>query len=446
MRKSGGIFAIAFLLPAFKEESFSLTESDTGFIFLRVREHSQECKGEIAVAYKLFLKSISAQNAASVRDELQKIFGIGQGQASDIVNAAPIVLLDEIPDLDSANRILEKFQTPIDAGAEIIVTDEPLEHTAKLRWPELPQFVREGASEQRAEENVLNLAKYNFIVSEREIFRCPSCGEMFLIKHLSPQEKEAALRQAQIEEAEPLEEQMPQTGAKIPEREELDLASFEEGLAALEHDQGAAPSPEQLVGPTSESGRQAQDFFHELESLPTEKPQGGASAVEEELEELAPEEAGKFFKQRIKGKPTGQPVPLAQPHKVRLAPQPRRRFGRGLKGEAGRARPAERSAPAPEPASPEVEHSEGYYGVFISQLTTADKRETAAHLIVELTGMPYPEARSLCDGMIVNVLREVSEEEAQDACQEFKEAGITAKVTVQKRKKRYSERMRKRDM
>jgi ribosomal protein L7/L12 len=401
------------------------------------------------LAYKLFLKSISAQNAASVRDELQKIFGIGQGQASDIVNAAPIVLLDDIPDLDSANRILEKFQTAIDAGAEIIVTDEPLEHTAKLRWSELPQFVGKGANEQRAEGEVLNLAKYNFVVDEREIFRCPSCGEMFLIKHLSPKEKEAALRQAQIEEAEPLEEQMPQTGVKIPEREELDLASFEEGLAALEHDQGAAPSPAptpgQLVGPTSESGQEAQEFFHELESLPTEKPQEGASAVEEELEELAPEEAGKFFKQRIKGKPTGQPVPLAQPHKVRLAPQPRRRFGRGLKGEAGRARPAERPDAAPEPVSPEVEHSEGYYGVFISQLTTTDKREKAARLIVEMTGMPYPEARSLCDGMIVNVLREVSEEEAQDTCQKFKEAGIAAKVTVQKRKKRYSERMRKRD-
>jgi ribosomal protein L7/L12 len=393
------------------------------------------------------------ENIAKIRDELQRIFAIGQGQANDIVCAAPIVLLDDIPDIARANKILERLQPVISAGAEIIVTDESLENMPSLRWPELPEFVREGAVPERARGKVLTIAKYNFAVDEREVFRCPCCGEVFLLKRLTPEEKEEALRQAQIEEAEPLEEQMPPAagrGARIPEREELDLASFEEGLAALERDRGGAPepalAPEQPVGEGSEGRQEAQDFFRELESLPTEKPHKGASEAEEEMEELSPEEAEKLLKQGIKGKPGGYPVAPAQPHKMRAAPQPRRRLGRGLRSEAERFKPAERSAPAPESALPEVEHSEGYCGVVISQLGTTEKREKAARLIVELTGMPYPEARASCDGMIVNVLRGVSEEEAQDACQKFKEEGIIAKVTVQKRKKRRSERMRGTEM
>jgi ribosomal protein L7/L12 len=376
---------------------------------------------EVAVSYKLLLQSVNAENIADIIEKVRKIFSVGAAQASDIVNAAPVVLLEGIPDLARANRMREKLQPVIDAGATVTVTDEPLEEIARLRWAEPPPVWEEESGESAAQHTgaVLNIAKYDLAMSKRNLFRCPSCGEIFLLKRLSRKE----------EEAKSFQEQMPETGARIPEQEELDLASFEEGLSALEPGRGVSEPPRSTSAQPVPVGevREVEDFFEELESLPTEKSQERAPRPMrpgDEPEELTPEEAAKLFERGATG-----------------IPRRRKRLRHTIGGDARRASPAERAHPAPETV-PQEEQPQGFYGVVISQLATREKKDRAARIIVELTSISYDEARSLCDRMIVNVLREVSQEEAQNACQRFRDAGIAAKVTTQKRKKRRSERER----
>ena len=94
-----------------------------------------------------------------------------------------------------------------------------------------------------------------------------------------------------------------------------------------------------------------------------------------------------------------------------------------------------------EPES-EVEHSEGFYGVVLSRIGSRDRKNKAAKIVADVAGVHPGEARDMCEGTFVNVVRGVSEEEAGDIAAKFKEIGVTAKVTQQKKKKRQSGRAR----
>jgi ribosomal protein L7/L12 len=472
--------------------------------------------------YKLLLQSIDPQNAASIQEAVQKLLGVGRGQAVDIIDSVPIILLDGITSKKKADHIKKKFKEAIELGAEIIVSSEPLEHTPTLRWPEEPEIARDGDEdkEKAKDEEVLTLAKYNFVVDRRNVFRCPHCNKMFLIKELTAEEEQDAQAQEQIAERLQMREPLVGTGSQVSQQDEavvkhsessgameqpaassspeqgveemepiqdaqpkagivadadadiMDLATFEEGLSSIEYE--APEAPELALPPDAEpvsSEGQAQDFFRELESLPVEggnleesvqQPSDEAVQKESELEELQPEEAMKYFEGR---REKAEEEPEEEKRKI-VAPRrgagkrrmQRLREKQDMKGEkrgrdrddekGGRRRPSgrrRRVREEPEEAPvQEVEHTEGFHGVVLSRIGSREKKKKAAKYIVELTGMHPEEARDMCEGTFVNVIRGISEEEANEIAVKFKDLGVSAKVTLQKRKMRQSERMQRR--
>ncbi|MFH1423078.1 MAG: hypothetical protein ABIH42_10255 [Planctomycetota bacterium] len=363
--------------------------------------------------YKLLLQNVNEKSFEKTRDEIQKIFNIGEGQANDIIKTAPIVLMDDIADLVEANTARDKFQLLIDAGAEIVVTDELLEHIPRLRWKELPELASEE-KKKLSEEASPPLTKYHFILDEKGVFKCPSCGEIFLLRPLYPEERQEVFAQAEIlkrfgTEKPTGKDKIPAYGKnkkpeviKKAEPEALDLASFEKGLKELGYGQPKVPE------------QNTEQFFEKLETLPADKsPQG--TPTEKIQKEMEQPHANIPAAQRIRKKPFSLSM---------------------KKGE----RPSEEIQ---EP--PRVVHTEGFHGVVIAQLTSNERRNKAAKLMTEVTGMPFDEARDLCQGVLVNVLREVSEEEAKTICQKFKDIGIMAKVTMQRRAKRKKERSKGRE-
>lgn len=451
-------------------------------------------------AYKLLLQSVDPENAADISEVIQKLLGVGQGQAKDILDSVPIILLDGIASEEKANLIRKKFEQAERFGARMLVSGEPLEHTPTLRWPEEPDFAKEGEPEKEEgkEDEVFTLVKYNFIVDRRNVFRCPHCDKLFAIKELSLEEAQEAIAQAEIaerlkkpdrprpaaapepaapppvaqqaapgvEEVEPIQDARPQAGVLADTGGEImDLATFEEGLSSIEYESSEAP--ELALPPDSQpvsSEEKAQDFFQELESLPVEgggeevavqePPSAEAAQKESELQELDPEEAMKFFEGRRTTEEDEEEPEEGQ--KKIMAPRrgaARRRMqklrdkqedkGEKRRGSGRRKRVREEPEEEEEPGE-EPEHTEGFYGVVLSRVGSREKKKKSAELISELTGLNREEARDMCEGMFVNVIRGISEEEAKEISARFKEFGVSAKVTLQKRKRRQSERMQRR--
>lgn len=466
--------------------------------------------------YKLLLQSVDPQNSASIQEAIQRLLGVGRGQAIDIIDSVPIILLDGISSKKKADRICGKFKEAIDLGARIEVSSEPLEHTPALRWPEEPDIAHDGDEDKdkAKSEDILTLAKYNFVVDRRNVFRCPHCDKLFLIRELTAEEEQEASAQAEIAERlqtretqsdqvsqtppeqvpdpqaeqvpaaaaeqgvvemEPMQESQSQAGMVVDaDADIMDLATFEEGLSSIEYE--APEEPDLALPPDAEpvsSEEQAQDFFRELESLPVEggvqdepvqQPSAEAVQKESELEELNPEEAMKYFEGR-RGKAEEEPE---EGKKKIMAPRrgaAKRRMNRlrdkqeGKGEKRGRDRDEERGSrrrisgrkkrvreEEPEEEAPveEVEHTEGFHGIVLSRIGSREKKKSAAKYIVELTGMHPEEARDMCEGTFVNVIKGISEEEANEIAAKFKELGISAKVTLQKRKMRKSERMQRR--
>jgi ribosomal protein L7/L12 len=244
----------------------------------------------------------------------------------------------------------------------------------------------------------------------------------------------------------------------------IDLADFEKGLSSIEYEEAEVPElalpPDSAPGVSEEA--QAQEFFRELESLPAEEgaaiEPGVEPAVDEavqkesELEELKPEEAMRFFEGRRDKTEEDEEEPggkkkIVAPRRgagrrrmQRLRDKQEEKEGR-RKPSSGRRRrvrgePEEEETPAEAP-----EHTEGFHGVVLSRLGSREKKRKAAKYIVELTGMHPEDAREMCEGAFVNVLRGISEEEAEEISAKFKDMGVAAKVTFQKRKKRQSQRV-----
>jgi ribosomal protein L7/L12 len=446
--------------------------------------------------FKLLLQSVDPVNAAGIREAIQRLLGVGQGQASDIMDSIPIVLLDGVKTKKKAEAIAGRFKEAADLGAEIVVTDDPHEHTPTLRWPEEPDIAREDPETKTGTEGdeVLTLAKYNFVVDRRNVFRCPGCNKLFLIRELTAEEAQEAGAQAEIaerlekheepepaaapaapasaqkvEEMEPIQELQPQ-GEALPtaDGEMMDLATFEEGLSSIDYEEPEVPElalPPDSAAPPSEV--QAQEFFKELESLPAEEgaaiepgPEAApdeAVQKESELQELAPEEAMQFFEGRRGAAEEEGEEEEPEGKKKIVAPRrgaARRRMQRlrdKQEEKEGRRRPSSgrrkkaREEPEEEEAPEEApEHTEGFHGVVLSRLGSREKKRKASKYIVELTGMHPEDAREMCEGAFVNVLRGISEEEANEIAAKFRDMGVGAKVTFQKRKKRQSQRVERR--
>lgn len=77
----------------------------------------------------------------------------------------------------------------------------------------------------------------------------------------------------------------------------------------------------------------------------------------------------------------------------------------------------------------EIPVEEATCSVFLSGLSSNEKREVAAKIIAEVKNIPQAKARELTQRVLVPVLKDVTESEAQMCLEKFKEAGITGRIT-----------------
>ncbi|MCC6466283.1 MAG: hypothetical protein IT463_13170 [Planctomycetes bacterium] len=95
--------------------------------------------------------------------------------------------------------------------------------------------------------------------------------------------------------------------------------------------------------------------------------------------------------------------------------------------------PAAKSSPGPTKAAPapaaKAAAPAGDYTVFLSPPKGTDKKNAAAEIIAELQGISMNDALALAGKMIVPVVKGVSENEANQVRDRFKDAGLSCRIT-----------------
>lgn len=118
------------------------------------------------------------------------------------------------------------------------------------------------------------------------------------------------------------------------------------------------------------------------------------------------------------GTKTGPVAPPAKPAPVAAKPAP---------APAAKPAPAPAAKPAPAPAAKAA--PAGDYTVFLSPPKGTDKKQAAAEIIAELQGISMNDAIALAGKMIVPVVKGVSESEANQVRDRFKDAGLSCRIT-----------------
>ncbi|MHC4663843.1 MAG: hypothetical protein ACYS8W_19445 [Planctomycetota bacterium] len=258
-----------------------------------------------ASSWKLVLSRVDKNRIADVRDSVEQTFQVGQGQANDIVNHVPIILIDNLASREHGEEIVDRLADVSAVGAEFSVTNESLMHTPKLTWPSMPPIARTESykpgpkpqvDEDEEEHQQITMTKYNFIVSTEHIFHCPECGAAWQLTPLSAEEKEEAIGQRDIEQI--LSRQKPQPPAgrptpgpigqnfePMPDSElaatggsAMDMNDFNKKLGTY-RDTHVIRSEEpeavvEIAPPSADFGaEQSEQIFEDLESLPEARPE-----------------------------------------------------------------------------------------------------------------------------------------------------------------------------
>lgn len=175
----------------------------------------------------VILKGFDEEKREEVSRILQSMLELGPGQTDDILDSVPIVLFEKLTKAVS-EVVVRKMATLSEAGVEIERVSNIPSHLPRIDWPDPPAIVVEAEEEveeaktgekvsrkeevakdkervtkkerkERKEEKEREVVpKYEFVVDERNIFTCPACGAMFLLKAISKEEAEEAKAQDEI--------------------------------------------------------------------------------------------------------------------------------------------------------------------------------------------------------------------------------------------------------
>ena len=72
----------------------------------------------------------------------------------------------------------------------------------------------------------------------------------------------------------------------------------------------------------------------------------------------------------------------------------------------------------------------------ISGLGVPSKKEAAVQIVMEVKGISLAEAEDMCRASVVPVLKNVTQDEAEEAKARFKSAKIICRVTSKKKRRR----------
>lgn len=149
---------------------------------------------------------------------------------------------------------------------------------------------------------------------------------------------------------------------------------------------------------------------------PAAKPAPAPAAAEDDGLSLSLEDEAPAPAPAPAAKPAlGKPLPGKKPTGPINAPKP-------AAAASGKA-PAAASGKAPAAAA------EGDFTVFLSPPKGADKKQQAAEIIAEIQGISVKDALALAGKMIVPVVKGVTEKEAHNVRDKFKDAGLSCRIT-----------------
>jgi len=328
-------------------------------------------------------------------------FGLEASISHQIVKSAPIVFLA------GASKAEVKAITPrlievSKSGIEFRVTTRSVQKIPKVNWPVRPQFAFGTGPEDAGRS-----ATFDF---ERNIFVCPCCGETFLFRRVGrPPLGDAIAAEPPAARA---------AAAPPPPPAPRPTPSLDETAVPPPQEEAAAePEPE----PEPADNLLAEEPVTAEEAL---LPQEGLAPVEEPAPEPAPAPVEPPLEVEVEEpEPPPPPKPAAKP--VAASPKP---------APKPAAPPPPPPAPAEAEAEPEPEAAGDTYNVFLSKITSNDKKEQAAKLISEIKSCPIDEARELAGRLIIPLLKDVPKADAEAALNKFKAIKITGRITISRKK------------
>ena len=375
--------------------------------------------------YRLILKAIPAQATERVVSELTALLPLDKAPAGQIVQAAPIVLLDKLTAVQARN-VESSLGCLRRLGVDIALTSEATT-LKRLSWPVMPEIARHRGN----------------------VFVCPHCGERLIVQSAKAQQAAAqAVRPAEPAAAKPApapaaprkEAAAPQPAGE-PKAGFLDLAA---DLAELEGQQPQqAEARESVLPPAAPPARPAAPS-----PAPAKGPIGSWSRStdgddDDELEFLQEIEPAKPAAPAPKPAQPAAPVPPAAPASAAArptAPQPPPAPAKPAQpaAPASAAKPARPAAPQeagirfqdekPAPAAKNTETPAGTFRVsFMAKLKPA-QRKPVAEIIAKYQEVSLTDALSAMNRPIVTVLRNATEEQTEQCRKDFKAFGITVQV------------------
>ncbi|RME76351.1 MAG: hypothetical protein D6776_01390 [Planctomycetota bacterium] len=272
-----------------------------------------------------------------------------------------------------------------------------------------------------------------------------------LLDNVIEQPAPRGVQPAPAPEPEPV---LPEVDTLLEETDLGDLSDFELDVELGEL--AAAPAP--ATPPTPPAHERAGGSSHKLAPLEPEealkilesarspdssdemifeRPLKGP--VSDELEPLAPEQALALLAQttaaekkkkkrsRERTEPARSEVGGRRASGRKAAPRERSRSQRSgaAAAPAGRTRSGRRRAVEPSDDAP-------VHGLVLSRIANEAKRQRAAEIISELTGMSREEAQALTRRAVIPVLKGVPRHKAEQALERFRSARISGRVTTRR--------------
>lgn len=444
--------------------------------------------------YEIAITGVEPQKLEQAITELSKAFNIGKDITRVILQNAPILFLsnlskNEVRSIKPVLILLSK------AGIEFTISKEPLNLLHKVTWTTTPKISSrkiENAKPARVDLQWQNIAIVcpacgeTFLVQPIAEKIPPAKTKSAPKEEITPAEKspvgEPASKSEELVTPTPPEEQIDLSLEEepTPTPAPSDNIVLEEVL--LEEPVAPEPSKEEQI---LEENTQTEEIISEqvdltaeqgVEELPTEEavnvseesvePEStsvtndvtvtDSSAIEVndtsaievtdnsliELDEGGDATSKLPISEELPVLPVGEElststepagdtldIDLGEEEKVesKSLPQKQRETTAQKKKEVSPVKPKEEKS-----AEQGEEGKEERYKVFLSQITSPEKKEHAAQLIAELTNCSIEEAREKVNRVIIPVFNDASKEEAESAVSRFKELKIRAIMTKKK--------------
>lgn len=369
--------------------------------------------------YSIYISAFSGKNLQEAANILSRNFNIQVADARKILENVPVFFMSNLTKKE-IRTLKGKLVSVSKYGVEFTISAQEVPYLAKVNYK------GDGKQVAGVESNWYNLA-----------FSCPHCKNLILLKPALQREvseeshvKKIVAEQPEIEvesKEEILEKQPIVEGEQVVVEQELQTQEVEQQQDLQEEiGRGAEIQPENVL-----EEQVAPDVLAEEaagSAIAEEPGETGVEAAQEEIIEIKeemeePEVMQVSVEQQEQESEQQEPVVVEEQPAVVEEQAP-------VVLEEEQPAVVEQEAPAVQTHRGIPENYTGpRYRVFVSNVTGEEKKEQAAQLVSELTGIPYEEAIEKFKKIIVPVFQEATEEQANNAITRFKELKIKATKT-----------------